>query len=69
MAAKKPTATMTRLHLLTVDGAVAVTFVPELETAQYSELFGLSRDFVSAEALREIVTAAAKRWGREVAFG
>lgn len=58
----------TRLNLLTRDGAVTVEFTPELEQAHYAELFSLASDFETELDLRSLVEAAAKRWGRTVAF-
>ena len=59
----------TCLNLLTRDGAVGVEFTPALEPQHYAELFELAQEFESEAALREVVTAAARRWGRQVVFG
>ena len=62
----KPTETMTRLNLLTDEGPIAVLFTPALESAHYSELFRLSKEFASEADMRAIVAAAAQRRGRDV---
>jgi hypothetical protein len=59
---------VTRLSLLTRDGAVAVEFAPALDAQHYSELFQMAGDFDSELELRAIVIQAAKRWDREVCF-
>jgi hypothetical protein len=60
---------VTRLSLLTRDGAVAVEFTPALDMQHYSELFQLAGDFDSELELRAIVLQAAERWSRAVCFG
>ena len=60
---------VTRLSLLTRDGAVAVEFSPSLDTQHYAELFQLANDFDSEFELRTIVEKAAERWNRAVCFG
>ncbi|HEY2410855.1 MAG TPA: hypothetical protein VGI40_01355 [Pirellulaceae bacterium] len=60
---------VTRLSLLTRDGAVAVEFNPALDTQHYAELFQIAGDFDSELELRAIVQKAAQRWGRMVCFG
>jgi hypothetical protein len=60
---------VTRLSLLTRDGAVAVEFNPVLDAQHYSELFQIAGDFDSELELRAIVQQAARRWGRTVSFG
>ena len=61
-----PSAESTILNLLTRDGAISVEFRPPLDTHHYAELFDIAQDFDSEAVLRDIVTAAAKRWGRTV---
>jgi len=56
----------TILNLLTRDGAVSVEFFPPLDQQHYAELFDIAQDFDSEAIIREMVTAAAKRWGRTV---
>jgi hypothetical protein len=60
---------VTRLSLLTRDGAIAVQFSPSLDTQHYSELFEMASDFDSEFELRSIVQKAAERWNRNVCFG
>ena len=60
---------VTRLNLLTRDGAVAVEFTPALDAQLYSELFQLAHDFDSEFELRDIIQKAAERWSRTVCFG
>jgi len=60
---------VTRLSLLTRDGAVAVEFNPALDAQHYSELFQLAGDFDSEIELRSLVLKAAERWSRTVCFG
>ena len=60
---------VTRLNLLTRDGAVAVEFTPSLDAHHYSELFQLANDFDTEIELRALVQKAAQRWGRTVCFG
>jgi hypothetical protein len=60
---------VTRLSLLTRDGAVAVEFKPVLDAQHYSELFQIAGDFDSELDLRALVQQAAQRWGRTVCFG
>jgi hypothetical protein len=60
---------VTRLSLLTRDGAVAVEFTPALDAQHYGELFQLAGDFDSELELRSIVLKAAERWSRSVCFG
>jgi hypothetical protein len=60
---------VTRLSLLTRDGAVAVEFAPSLDAQHYGELFQLAGDFDSELDLRLIVQKAAERWSRSVCFG
>jgi len=60
---------VTRLSLLTRDGAVAVEFNPALDMQHYGELFQLAGDFDSELELRAIVLKAAERWSRTVCFG
>jgi hypothetical protein len=59
---------VTRLNLLTRDGAVSVEFGPALDTHHYAELFQLASDFDSESDLRQIVESAANRWARTVCF-
>jgi hypothetical protein len=59
----------TCLNLLTRDGAVSVKFTPALDQQHYAELFELAENFESDAALRDLVSAAAARWGRQVSFG
>jgi hypothetical protein len=60
---------VTRLSLLTRDGAVAVEFNPALDAQHYTELFQLAGDFDGEFELRALVMKAAERWGRGVCFG
>lgn len=60
---------VTRLSLLTRDGAVAVEFSPALDAQHYSELFQLAGDFDSEYELRSLVLKASERWNRAVCFG
>jgi len=66
LPAMQPAENMTRLNLLTDEGPIAVLFTPALESAHYSELFRLSKEFASEADMRAIVAAAAERWGRDV---
>jgi hypothetical protein len=58
----------TYLNLVTRDGAFAVEFTPPLDKQQYAELFEMVQDLDSEGVARALITDAAKRWGREVAF-
>jgi hypothetical protein len=58
----------TNLNLLTRDGAVAVEFHPVLAAEHYSELHDAVRDADSADDLRQVAQAFAKRRGYKVLF-
>jgi hypothetical protein len=60
--------THTTLNLLTSEGTVAVFIVPGLTPEQYSDLHELVLEAQTAAELRDAITAACDRWGREVHF-
>jgi hypothetical protein len=59
---------ITRLNLLTRDGAISVQFTPPLDQVHYTELFEIAREFETETDAKALVIAAAKRWKRKVAF-
>ena len=59
---------VTRLNLLTRDGAISVEFRPSLDHQQYSELLTLVDEFDSIAVAKALIVDAAKRWERDVEF-
>lgn len=60
---------VTRLSIVTRDGAVSVEFDPALDARHYRELFDIARELDSEPLMRQLVSDAAHRWGRAVVFG
>jgi hypothetical protein len=59
---------VTRLNLLTREGALSIEFRPALNPIQYDELHALVDELDSIEVAKALITDAAKRWEREVEF-
>jgi hypothetical protein len=59
---------LTRLNLLTRDGAVSVVFEPALEPEHYAILRNIVRDVDTEGELRVAVTKVAAEWNRDVYF-
>jgi hypothetical protein len=59
---------VTRLNLLTRDGAISAEFRPALDQRQYDELHVLVDEFDSIDVAKALISDAAKRWEREVEF-
>jgi hypothetical protein len=56
----------TSLNLLTINGVVSVTFTPPLESAQYGELYELTREVETDTELVQALRVAADRWDRKI---
>jgi hypothetical protein len=53
----------TRLHLLTRDGAIAVTFSATLTPEQYEEVYNCVSGVEDAAEMKECLTAIFGKWG------
>ena len=56
----------TTLSLLTRDGAVAVTFLGKLSSAQYAHLFEWTRHAETKLAMESVLRSAGAEWGIQV---